>query len=183
MSAKFNWQAVHPISGVPMAVAQATEQPTIRCDVRQAHNLPSRSWAVRISTWINTNYFLWSVCAGLANYRSDQQWTDAFNAHYRSTWDEIQARVQEIDGPYRFSIPIPSPPVTHAIVVHHPESGPDETFRIRREPRRTHLNPQPMSLPRDSVWPLLRFVTERESSVADDFDVILHMEKVSPQST
>lgn len=82
MSANYNWQAVHPVYGVPISVVQATEQPAIRCDVRQRHNLPSRSWAVRISTWINTNYFLWSLCAGLAGYRSDEEWTNTFEIHY-----------------------------------------------------------------------------------------------------
>lgn len=67
----------------------------------------------------------------------------------------------------------------NAIVIHHPETGPDETFRICPEPRSTCLASQGMTLSRDSVWPLLRFVTERGGSVPDHFDIILHMEKVS----
>ncbi|KAJ5165409.1 uncharacterized protein N7500_007239 [Penicillium coprophilum] len=173
MSANYSWQAVHPVYGVPISVVEATEQPVIRCDVRQRHNLPSRSWAVRISTWINTNYFLWSLCAGLADYRSDEEWTNTFQTHYQDTWDEIQARVQEIDGPYRFGIPIPMPPVKKAVVIHHPESGPAETFTIGPEARPSHLIPRVTSMPRDAVWGLLRFVTGRQSSVPDQFDVVL----------
>ncbi|KGO70832.1 hypothetical protein PEX1_046760 [Penicillium expansum] len=173
MSANYNWQAVHPVYGVPISVVQATEQPAIRCDVRQRHNLPSRSWAVRISTWINTNYFLWSLCAGLAGYRSDEEWTNTFEIHYRKTWDEIQARVREIDEPYRFGVPIPMPPVIQAVVIHHPESGPAEIFTVRPEARPSHLVPQIISMSPDAVWGLLRFVTERQSSVPDIFDVVL----------
>jgi hypothetical protein len=43
-----------------------------------------------------------------ADYRLLEEWTNTFETHYRNTWDEIQARVQEIDGPYRFGIPIVS---------------------------------------------------------------------------
>ncbi|CDM29537.1 hypothetical protein DTO013E5_5136 [Penicillium roqueforti] len=180
MSANYNWQAVHPIHGVPIAVVQATEQPVIRCDVRQKHNLPSRSWAVCISTWTNTNYFLWSLCAGLAGYRSDEEWTSTFETHYRKTWDEIQARVQEIDGPYRFGIPIPMPPVRKAVVIHHPESGPAQTFTVRPEPRPFHIVPQVTRMSRHAVWGLLRFVTERQSCVPDQFDVVLDMLPPAP---
>ncbi|KXG49711.1 uncharacterized protein PGRI_056790 [Penicillium griseofulvum] len=175
MSANYNWQAIHPVYGVPLAVIQATKQPRIHCDVRQKHNLPSRSWAVRISTWINTNYFLWCLCAGLADYRSDEKWTNTFNTHHRKTWVEIQARVQEVEGPYRFGIPIPMPPVMKAVVVHHPESGPAETFTVRPEARPTHLIPNITGVSRDAVWGLLRFVTERQAEVPDLFDVVLHM--------
>lgn len=180
MSANYNWQAVHPVYGVPISVVQATEQPAIRCDVRQRHNLPSRSWAVRISTWVNTNYFLWCLCAGLADYRSDEEWTKTFEAHYRKTWDEIQARVQEIDGPYRFGVPIPMPPVMKAVVIHHPESGPAETFPVCPEARPPYLVPQLTSISPDAVWGLLRFVTERQSAVPDIFDVVLDISSPAP---
>lgn len=173
MSANYNWQAVHPVYGVPISVVQATEQPAIRCDIRQRHNLPSRSWAVHISTWVNTNYFLWSLCAGLAGYRSDEEWTNTFETHYRKTWDEIQARVQEIDGPYRFGVPIPMPPVMKAVVIHHPESGPAEMFTVCPEARPSYLVPQVTSISPDAVWGLLRFVAERQSVVPDIFDVVL----------
>ncbi|KAJ5512301.1 hypothetical protein N7463_001853 [Penicillium fimorum] len=175
MSANYNWEAVHPVYGVPISVVEATEQPILRCDVRQKHNLPSRSWTVRISTWINTNYFLWYLCAGLADYRSDEEWMTTFDTHYRKTWDEIQARVQEINGPYRFGVPIPMPPVAKAVVIHHPESGPAETFTVSPEVRPPHLTPWMTSMPRYAVWGLLRFVTERQSSVPDQFDVVLDM--------
>ncbi|KAJ6132065.1 hypothetical protein N7471_007280 [Penicillium samsonianum] len=180
MSANYNWQAVHPVYSVPISVVQATEQPAIRCDVRQRHNLPSRSWAVRISAWVNTNYFLWSLCAGLAGYRSDEEWTNTFETHYRKTWDEIQARVQEIDSPYRFAIPIPMPPVIKAVVIHHPESGPAETFTVRPEARPSYLVPQVTSMSPDAVWGLLRFVTECQSPVPDLFDVVLDMSLPEP---
>ncbi|KAJ5958269.1 uncharacterized protein N7479_005419 [Penicillium vulpinum] len=180
MAANYDWQAVHPVYGVPISVVEATEQPIIRCDVRQKHNLPSRSWAVCISTWINTNYFLWSLCSGLASYRSDEEWTNTFEARYRKTWDEIQARVQEIDGPYRFGVPIPIPPVMKAVVIHHPESGPAETFTVRPEARPSYLIPQVTSMPGDAVWGLLRFVTERQSSVPDQFDVVLDISPPAP---
>ncbi|EKV10671.1 hypothetical protein PDIG_55090 [Penicillium digitatum PHI26] len=173
MSTNYYWQAVHPVYGVPISVVQATEQPVIRCDVRQRHNLPSRSWAVRISTWTNTNYFLWSLCAGLAGYRSDEEWTNIFETHYRKTWDEIQARVQESDGPYRFGVPIPMPPVTQAVVIHHPESGPAKTFTVRPETRPSYLVPWVTSMSSHAVWGLLRFVTERQSPVPDLFDVVI----------
>ncbi|KAJ5360702.1 hypothetical protein N7517_009893 [Penicillium concentricum] len=180
MSDNYNWRAVHPVYGVPIAVVEATEQPVIRCDVRQKDNLPSRSWAVRISTWINTNYFLWSLCAGLADYRSDDEWTNTFDTQYRTTWDEIQARVQEIDGPYKFGIPIPMPPFTKAVVIHHPESGPEETFTVGAEARPSHLVPRVTRMRRDAVWGLLRFVTERQSPVSDQFDVVLDMSSPQP---
>lgn len=179
MSANYNWQAVHPVYGVPIFVVQATEHPPIRCDVRQRHNLPSRSWAVRISTWVNTNYFLWSLCAGLAGYRSDEEWTNTFEIHYRKTWDEIQARVQEIDGPYRFGIPIPIPLVMKAVVIHHPESGPAETFTIYPEARPSYLVPQVTRMSSDAVWGLLRFATERQSVVPDIFDVVLDISSLA----
>ncbi|OQE24847.1 hypothetical protein PENFLA_c009G00275 [Penicillium flavigenum] len=182
MAANYNWQVVHPVYGVPLSVVQATEQPVIRCDVRQRHNLPSRSWAVRISTWINTNYFLWSLCAGLADYRSDEEWTNTFETHYRNTWDEIQARVQEIDGPYRFGIPIPMPPTLRAVVIHHPETGPAETYTVRPEARPSYLIPKVTSMPRHAVWGLLRFVTERQSSFPDQFDVVLDMSPLAPSN-
>ncbi|CAG8900157.1 unnamed protein product [Penicillium egyptiacum] len=182
MSANYNWQAVHPLYGVPISVVQATEQPVIRCDVRQRHTLPSRSWAVRISTWINTDYFLWSLCAGLADYRSDEEWTNTFDTHYRKTWDEIQARVQEIDGQYRFGVPIPMPPVMKAVVIHHSESGPAETFTVRPEARPSHLVPQIASMSRYAVWGLLRFVSERQSSMPDQFDVVLDMSRSAPSN-
>ncbi|KAJ5470087.1 hypothetical protein N7530_007444 [Penicillium desertorum] len=183
MAANYNWQTVHPVYGVPLSVVQATEQPVIRCDVRQRHNLPSRSWAVRISTWINTNYFLWSLCAGLAGYRSDEEWTNTFETHYRKTWDEIQARVQEIDGPYRFGIPIPMPPVVGAVVIHHPETGLAETFTVRPEARPSYLVPKVTSMSRHAVWGLLRFVTERLSSLPDQFDVVLDMSPLAPSNS
>ena len=180
MAANYSWQAVHPIYGVPLSVVQATEQPVIRCDVRQRHNLPSRSWAVRISTWINTNYFLWSLCAGLADYRSDEEWTNTFETHYRKTWEEIQARVQEIEGPYRFGIPIPMPPVVRAVVIHHPETGPTETFTLCPEPRPSYLLPKVTGMSCHAVWGLLRFVTERQSSLPDQFDVVLDTSPLAP---
>ncbi|KAJ5602639.1 hypothetical protein N7537_005595 [Penicillium hordei] len=167
-------------TGSPISVVQATEQPTIRCDIRQRHNLPSRSWAVRISTWVNTNYFLWSLCAGLAGYRSDEEWTNAFETYYRKTWDEIQARVQEMDGPYRFGVSIPMPPVMKAVVIHHPESGPAETFTVSPEARPFYLVPQVTSMSSDAVWGLLRFVTERQSAVPDIFDVVLDISSPAP---
>ncbi|KAJ5517962.1 hypothetical protein N7453_000384 [Penicillium expansum] len=133
MSANYNWQAVHPVYGVPISVVQATENPAIRCDVRQRHNLPSRSWAIR-----------------------------------------------EIDEPYRFGMPIPMPPVIQAVVIHHPESGPAEIFTVRPEARPSHLVPRIISMSPDAVWGLLRFVTERQSSVPDIFDVVLDISPPAP---
>ncbi|KAJ5795121.1 hypothetical protein N7457_001720 [Penicillium paradoxum] len=173
MADDHSWKSPHPVYNVPLAVLQATKQPTIYCDVHQVDNLAPLSWAVEVSTWINTNHFLWSLCAGLADSGTDKDWTGTFNAQYRLVWEEIQARVQEVDGEYKFGILIPEPPVQDAMVIHRPGNPMQQTWKLRSHPRHVHATPQVTSYSWSGLWRFLRFVTENQSTVSGRFEVVL----------
>ncbi|KAJ5766988.1 uncharacterized protein N7511_004604 [Penicillium nucicola] len=68
----------------------------------------------KVSQWINSSYFLWSMCASLADSGSDPEWTRAFEL-WRPTWDQIQEelRVSEDTG---VPVKIPLAPVNLASV-------------------------------------------------------------------
>ena len=139
--------------------------------------------SVKISTWINTNYFLWLLCAGHAENGTDEDWTIAFETQYQSRWNEIQAKVQEVKGPYRFGLVIPPPPVFEAIVTHVRETDPaNHCFKICVEDRPTHLAPPATSLPRDGVWGFWQFLSEREQFLPDEFDVVIETWSTSSSS-
>lgn len=67
-----------------------------------------------------------------------------------------------------------------AVVIHHPDNGPAETFTVFPEARPSYLLPQVTSMSSDAVWGLLRFVTERQSVVPDIFDVVLDISSPAP---
>jgi hypothetical protein len=171
MSSNYTWNATHPIYGIPLAVAESPIHPTITCTVRLPHH--AHTTTTSVTTWLNTNYFLWAVCAAhaahLTNINPSNPWTQAFNFHHLATWTEIQARVAEIENPYRFGIPIPEPPVRSAVVTHITDSGPAERFVIRAEPSAQLGVVSGLAL--HSVWRLFRFVTGRECG---GFEVLLY---------
>jgi hypothetical protein len=110
-----DWQRIHSIYGVPVAAEQATEQPSTLCHILQEDQLLPKS-SFKISTLVNTNYFLWLLCAGHSENGIDEDWTIAFENQYRLHWNKIQARVRGVPGTYRFGLVIPVPPVFQAVI-------------------------------------------------------------------
>jgi hypothetical protein len=168
-----DWQRIHPIYGVPIAAVEATEQPSIQCNLVR-DNQPLLKSSITISTWLNTNYLLWLLCAGHADSGIDEQWTIAFESKHRWCWNEIQARVQEIDGPYRFGLVVRPPPVFSAVITHIYENDPvNYSFRICAEDCPSYLAPPATEMPRNGVWGFWQFLAEREAFFPDSFNVVL----------
>lgn len=174
MSSPSDWQRIHPVYGVPIAAEQATEQPsTVFQAVRE--NQPLSKAPVKVSTWINANYFIWQMAAGLADSGTDQSWTEVFNYCLRPKWEEIQAKVNEIEPRFRFSLFIIPPPLCKAVVT-HVRKGVDanKTFKIYGElaPANDLFNPK-TSLDQNGIFGLWQFLAERGQSSSDEFDVVL----------
>lgn len=168
-----NWQRIHPIYGVPIAAARAIEQPSILCHVlRGSQALPKAP--IPISTWINTNYFLWLLCAGLADNGIDKEWTASFENTHRSCWNEIQNRVNEIEGSYRYGLAIPPPPVFEAVITHvSARNSTSQSFKICSQDCPTHLAPFSASLSQHGLWGFWQFLSEKQRFASDVFDVVL----------
>ncbi|KAJ5146332.1 uncharacterized protein N7515_000896 [Penicillium bovifimosum] len=181
MSSNYTWNAPHPIYGIPLAVTQSDIQPTLTCTIRLSPSLSpppttptTTTTTTTVKTWLNTNYFLWTLSAAHATTLSatnpSNPWSQTFNF---AVWTEIQNRVAEIENPYRFGIPIPEPPVTRAVVTHFPDTDAEELVRfvIRKEEGRMGVV---SGLAPGSVWGLLRFVSNR---VCGRFEVVLFGEE------
>ncbi|KAJ5575734.1 hypothetical protein N7535_002660 [Penicillium sp. DV-2018c] len=143
----------------PPPLLHSPTHPSLTCTIRLPHPHPqdpdsdkenhnpnpasTSTTKTTIKTWLNTNYFLWSISAAHAAHTSktspSNAWTQTFNYHHLPTWTEIQARVAEIENPYRFGIPIPEPPIAGAVVRHVTSAGAGagagagERFVIRKE--------------------------------------------------
>ncbi|CAI7642364.1 unnamed protein product [Penicillium bialowiezense] len=154
MSSLSDWERIHPIYGVPVAAEQATTQPSISCRVRREGQHGNEGARVPVSTWINTDYFLWTLCAGLAASETDEQWALEFETKHQASWNEIQARVREVGGSYRFGLRIPAPPVIEVTIT--------PAMEVCAEGRPTHLAPPATSLSRDGVWTFWKYLAEQE---------------------
>jgi hypothetical protein len=79
---------------------------------REYSKIPGSSG--KVSEWINASYFLWKMCATLADSGADPEWTEAFEL-WRSTWDHIleELLVSEDTG---VPVKIPLAPVNLASV-------------------------------------------------------------------
>ncbi|KAJ5350130.1 hypothetical protein N7541_007857 [Penicillium brevicompactum] len=162
MSTPSDWDRIHPIYGVPVAAEQSTSQPSIICRVIREGQYTEGA-QVPVSTWINTDYFLWTLCAGLAASETDEQWTLEFETKYQDCWKEIQARVREVGGSYRFGLRIPAPPVFEVEITPAKEVSP--SFKICAEGRPTHLAPPMTGLPRDGVWAFWKYLAEQNGTL------------------
>lgn len=175
-----NWQRIHPIYGVPIAAEQALEQPSIFCHVVRGSKALAKA-PVPISTWINTNYFLWLLCAGLADDGIDKDWTSSFESNHRACWNEIQNRVNEIEGSYRFGLAIPPPPVFAAVITHvSARSSTSQSFKICSQDSPTELAPFSTSLPQHGIWGFWKFLSEKQQFASDLFDVVLDIKISRP---
>ncbi|KAJ5301983.1 hypothetical protein PENANT_c057G04501 [Penicillium antarcticum] len=79
---------------------------------RECSKLPSSSG--KVSQWIDSSYFIWNMCATLADSSTDPEWTKAFEL-WRPTWDQIQEELQASEDT-EFPVKIPLAPVKLASV-------------------------------------------------------------------
>ncbi|OGE56324.1 hypothetical protein PENARI_c003G11800 [Penicillium arizonense] len=122
-----------------------------------------------VSQWINASYFLWKMCATLADTAADPEWTEAFEL-WRSTWDQIQEEllVSEDTG-----VPVKIPPAPVNLASVQPGSvslrgseKEDWVIEIEQED-------DGMLYDNQDIWALWRRVVESPAGPADAFCVIL----------
>ncbi|KGO38140.1 hypothetical protein PEX1_073250 [Penicillium expansum] len=173
----YRWAQVAALCGVSIEDIedlQITPQASVRCHVGREHSI-SRPQIV-VSEWINENYLIWTLCAGLTESGLDQDWTSRFNIHYRSQWVHIQKIVQYTQGVQRFLLDIRPPPMLMAVFAHG--DGPvSHSQAIMSTPASTR--------PSGGLLKLLRKVYHGGMSLTDAFVVVLYeadVTGVAPES-
>ncbi|KAJ5385226.1 hypothetical protein N7517_003137 [Penicillium concentricum] len=155
---------VHRHYNMPMVAVRAKPRVLMRCNVSRdsASRLNVR---VSVDKWINAEYFIWEMSAGLANSGVSPQWTKFFEERHREMWVQIQSEFEGIaDLPERFLHEVPVPPFQVAEV----RIKTNEFlcyWRIRANTGR-HMTDT-------SYWHLWKLILQQDSPIVGPFDVIL----------
>ncbi|KGO76803.1 hypothetical protein PITC_089210 [Penicillium italicum] len=162
---------VHRHYNMPMIIVRAKPHILMRCNVyRDTTSLLKTS--VSINKWINTEYFIWEMSAGLADSGVNPQWTEFFEQQYKQTWVQIQDEFESIaDLPERFLHKVPSPPFQVAEVRITADRSPCY-WRLRANTGRHIIY--------TSFWHLWKSVLKAESPTVGPFDVALKLPSHTP---
>ncbi|CAI7664144.1 unnamed protein product [Penicillium palitans] len=136
---------VHRHYNMPMVVVRAEPHILMHCNVyRDTTSLLKTSAC--IDKWVNTEYFIWAMSAGLADSGVNPQWTEFFENQYKDKWVQIQNEFESIaDLPERFLHEVPSPPFEVAELIlkqKSPTVGPFDV--ILRAPLHTPVGEDPI---------------------------------------
>ncbi|KAJ5834392.1 hypothetical protein N7447_000418 [Penicillium robsamsonii] len=155
---------VHRHYNMPMVAVRTKPRVLMRCNVCR-DNVSLLKVRVSIDKWINAEYFIWEMSAGLADSDVSPQWTEFFEEHYREIWMLVQNEFEDIaDLPERFLHKVPVPPFQAAEV----RIKTNEFlcyWRIRANTGRHMID--------TSFWHLWKLVLQQDSLIVGPFDVIL----------
>ena len=100
---------VHEFYKVPMQAVKANPQILMHTRVHR-DTLPNTAF-VSLNTWVNADYFIWEMSAGLADSGRNPAWTRFFESTHQADWQQIQAQFEDVaDRPERFVEEVPVPP-------------------------------------------------------------------------
>ncbi|CAI7668598.1 unnamed protein product, partial [Penicillium crustosum] len=155
---------VHRYYNMPMVVVRAEPHILMHCNVyRDTTSLLKTS--AYIDKWVNTEYFIWEMSAGLADSGVNPQWTEFFENQYKEKWVQIQNEFESIaDLPERFLREVPIPPFEVAEV----RISVNETpcyWRLRANTGQHMID--------TSFWHLWKLILKQKSPAVGPFDVIL----------
>jgi hypothetical protein len=115
---------IHKQYNVPIVAVRAYPRVLMHCEVSR-DTASALKISVSIDKWINTEYFIWEMAAGLADSRINPQWTQFFDEHYKAMWEQVQHEFDGIaDLPERFLHTVQAPPFHVAEVRLHTERVP-----------------------------------------------------------
>ncbi|KAJ5774521.1 hypothetical protein N7457_009417 [Penicillium paradoxum] len=106
------WQdnQIHNHYKVPMQAVRAKPRVLMHCDVCRDTTSGLKT-SVSIDKWINADYFIWEMAAGLADSGTNPKWTQFFDENYKETWTQVQHEFEGIaDLPERFLHKVQPPP-------------------------------------------------------------------------
>ncbi|KAJ6137760.1 hypothetical protein N7471_004246 [Penicillium samsonianum] len=162
---------VHRHYNMPMVVMRAKPRILMHCNVcRDTASLLKTS--VSIDKWVNAEYFIWEMSAGLADSGVNPQWTEFFQKQYQEKWAQIQSEFENIaDLPERFLRQIPVPPFQDAEVRIKANKFPCY-WRLRANTSRHMID--------TSFWHLWKSILKQDSLTVGPFDVTLRVPSHTP---
>ncbi|KXG45291.1 uncharacterized protein PGRI_042040 [Penicillium griseofulvum] len=162
---------VHRHYNMPMVAVRAKPRIQMRCNVYR-DNASLLKVNLSIDKWVNTEYFIWEMSAGLANSGVSPQWKELFEEKYKEKWVQIQNEFEGIaDLPERFLHKVPAPPFQVAEVRIKTKKDPCY-WRLRANTGRHMVD--------TSFWYLWKLILQQNSPVVGTFDVILRAPSHTP---
>ncbi|OQE46610.1 hypothetical protein PENCOP_c001G05009 [Penicillium coprophilum] len=170
-SEKWADNEVHRYYNMPMVAVRARPRVLMRCNVcRDTASLLNVK--VGIDKWINAEYFIWEMSAGLADSGASPRWTELFEGQYKEKWVQAQNEFESIaDLPERFLHGVPVPPFQVAEV----RIKTNEFlyyWRLRANTGRHMID--------TSFWHLWKLILQQDSPAVGPFDVIPKVPLHSP---
>ncbi|CAI7614417.1 unnamed protein product [Penicillium glandicola] len=162
---------VHRHYNMPMVAVRAKPRVLMHCNVsRDTTSLLATS--VSIDTWVDAEYFIWEMSAGLADSGVNPQWTKFFEEQYRGKWMQIQNEFESIaDLPERFLHKVPAPPFQVAEVRIKTNKFPCY-WRLRANTGRHMVD--------TSFWYLWKLILQQNSPTVGPFGVMLRTPSHTP---
>lgn len=162
---------IHEHYNVPMVAIRANPRVLMHCDVRRDTS-SGLHIPVSIDKWINTEYFIWEMAAGLADSGINPKWTRFFGENYKETWVQVQDEFDGIaDLPERFLHEVQAPPFQVAELRIQSDQVP-RYWRLRANTGRNMVD--------SSFWDLWKSVLRRDIPTVGPFDVILRAPSCIP---
>ncbi|KAI2716083.1 hypothetical protein DTO012A7_3570 [Penicillium roqueforti] len=155
---------VHRHYNMPMVAVRATPHILMHCNVcRDTTSLLKTSFS--IDKWVNAEYFIWEMSAGLADSGVNPQWTEFFEEQYQEQWIQIQSEFMGIaDLPERFLHEVPLPPFQVAEV----------RIKTNKFPCYWRLSANMGQHMIDtSFWHLWKLILQQDSLAVGPFEVVL----------
>lgn len=87
--------SVHTFYKVPMQAVTANPCIAMHCEVHRDDSAPT---PVSVNRWVNTEYFIWSMAAGLADGGRNAEWSGILEARYRGGMDTFAGAGGGDDG-------------------------------------------------------------------------------------
>ncbi|CAG8012181.1 unnamed protein product [Penicillium nalgiovense] len=162
---------VHRHYNMPMVAVRAEPRVMMHCNVcRDTASVLKTS--VSIDKWVNAEYFIWEMSAGLADSGVNPQWTVFFEEQYQEKWMQIQSEFESIsDLPERFLHKVPVPPFQVAEVRIKTNKFPCY-WRLRADTGRHMVD--------TSFWHLWKSILQQDSFIVGPFDIILKLPSHTP---
>jgi hypothetical protein len=182
MASQQDWETIHPQYNVPMAVVLGESPLTLKFDVRRnGHNAPWTS--VSVYQWVNSNYLLWAMLAGISEGNADPSWTEIFESRLRPLWSRVQSAVDQVDGPEVYKVYIRPPSVLSATISCYSNDSLLRIFVIQPVHPFIHSSYVNNSSSVDRIWNLYEFAYQslsRSSRFLVDLDVMCFPSSESP---
>ncbi|KAJ5184699.1 hypothetical protein N7491_007432 [Penicillium cf. griseofulvum] len=162
---------VHRHYNMPMVAVRAKPRIQMRCNVYR-DNASLLKVKLSIDKWVNAEYFIWEMSAGLANSGVSPQWTELFEEKYKEKWVQVQNEFEGIaDLPERFLHQVPAPPFQVAEVRIKTKEH-SCYWRLRANTGRHMVD--------TSFWYLWKLILQQNSPTVGTFDVILRAPSHTP---